>query len=197
MCKLVRSVRVIVATPLRVFWLASATLFLAGLAGPVVVLNLINDGGFGRYGWNIDLTSWNEISVERGTSPIVHADLVSVDEGGVHKEFWINTGQSVTFIQVPATIATQFVSAVRVHPNWNPETSIKPLNFRVTIDDGKRQAISNLVVQGPRATAGEWQRIAIDLAPFAGQRVSIRLAPVAQSTGVWTLWRDAAIVGRP
>ena len=183
----------VVSTPLGVFWLSVASVLFAGLVGPLVVPKLNHDGGFGRYGWNIDLAEWSNIRGKKGDQPLPNTNIKYSEGGQVHKMFWLNTGQSLTFLHISGSKGASFMCHVRIHPEWNAGSPIEKLIFRATVKDKQKETVFDLAVGGSRIEAGEWKQLTFDLAPFFGEDVSIEIKPVSKQAGIWTLWRDPNI----
>jgi hypothetical protein len=165
----------------------------AGLCGPMLTQQLVNDGGFVRYGWNIDLSRWSNLTANRDGQALLHTDLRTTENGVDHGEIWINTGQSLTFRNIPATEATKFSVSARIHPAWNAGSAIEPVAFRAIVHSGGAQEVVEVTVEGAREQAGEWKQLVIALSKFSGKEIKVEIAPVAKQPGIWTLWRDPAI----
>jgi hypothetical protein len=190
----IRGVRM---TPARVAGAALAVVVLGGLCSPLLVRSAIGDGGFARHGWNIDLSRWPDLQARRDGQALLHTNM-RVNENGVeHAETWINSGQGLTFRNVPTSDVANFSVLARVHPAWNAGAPLPPIVFRVSVVANGEQRVAEVKVDGAREQAGEWQRIEVPLSPFSGRAVDIQMEPIAQQPGVWTLWRDPAVTPKP
>ena len=127
---------------------------LAGLVSPFVMRWVLNDGGFQRFGWKIDLTEWGDTLAYRDNQPLIHTDLESEENGRRYVSMWINSGQSLLFRNVPATDHTQFECEAMVNSEWNPGAALPLIDFRVTIIDGTKSYIFKHTVIGARQVAG-------------------------------------------
>ena len=183
----------VAVTPYRLAAASLAVAAFAGLCGPILTQQLMNDGGFVRYGWNIDLSRWSDLTANRDGQALLHTDLRSIENGVDHGEIWINTGQSLTFRNIPATEATKFSVSARIHPAWNAGATIEPVAFRAIVHSAGVQEVAEVTVEGAREQAGEWRQVAVDLSKFSGRNIKIEISPVAKQSGIWTLWRDPAI----
>ncbi|MGF0237189.1 hypothetical protein ACQR3P_30490 [Rhodococcus sp. IEGM1300] len=182
------------SSPGRSLSLSIIALLFAGLAGPAIFMKINRDGGFEKYGWEIDLSSWPKTVIDIGDQPRIRTNLFEVSGNISQQILWINTGQWVTFKRVPATSATKFISDVRVHEAWNPDTSVNGVKFRVRVSSREKYIDSIVELTGDRLAANQWVTISQDLSEFSGQKVSIEIAPLSSEPGVWTLWRAPKIV---
>ncbi len=165
----------------------------AGSIAPKTILWISSDGGFNKYGWNIDLTTWPDVSANRDSQRGVHTDLKTNEEGVEHRELWLNSGQSLVFSNVPATASTKFRVSARVHPEWKKDEPLERLLFQVTIGNNNVTVVEKAVM-GPRPASGAWQLLEVELSPYSGNAVDIELRPISATKGVWTLWRDPIVV---
>ena len=181
-------------TPTRLAVASLAVITLAAVAAPRLVQGAIGDGGFQKYGWNIDLSRWPNLRAKRDDQSLLHTNLRTNENGVDHGEVWINSGQTLAFRRVPTSDAGNFTVLARVHPAWNAGSALAPMAFRVTASALGEQQVVEVPIAGAREQAGEWKRVTVPLAKFAGRKVDIVMEPVAQHPGVWTLWRDPAVV---
>lgn len=184
-------------TPTRLTVASLAVITLLALVAPRLVQGAIGDGGFQKYGWNLDLSRWPNLRARRDGQSLLHTNLRTNENGVDHGEVWINSGQTLAFRRVPTSDAGNFTVLARVHPAWNAGSALAPMAFRVTASALGEQQVAEVPIAGAREQAGEWRRVTVPLAKFAGRKVDILMEPVAQQPGVWTLWRDPAIVTSP
>lgn len=184
-------------SPLRLVAASAVVVAMVGFAAPRLVQAAIGDGGFERYGYRIDLARWPALRARRGGQALLHTHLRSQENGVEYVDTWINAGQTLTYRSVPATRATTFTVQARVHPAWNAGSAVAPMAFRASVRAMDEQEVVEVQVAGEREQAGEWKRLSIPLSKFSGRRVDIVLEPVAPQPGVWTLWRDPAVVPGP
>jgi hypothetical protein len=184
-------------TPARLAAAAAAVVAIGGLCGPALVQTVVHDGGFARNGWNIDLSRWPDLEARRDGQALLHTNMRVAENGVEHGETWINSGQSLTFRNVPTNAVANFTVLARVHPAWNPGASLPPIAFRVSVLAHGERRVTEMKVEGPREQAGEWQRIEVPLSMYSGRTVDIEMEPVAPQQGVWTLWRDPAVTPKP
>jgi hypothetical protein len=177
----------------KLFFCSIIAVLLSGIASPAIMSWALNDGGFQRFGWNIDLAKWGDILAYRDDQPLMHTDLESEVNGRRYVSMWINTGQSLRFRNVPTTIHTRFLCDAMVNPHWSSEEVLPRVEFRVTIIDGSKSYIYKNGFGGAEKSPDGWGQIDVNLAPFAGDNVTIEISPVADRTGIWTLWRNPRI----
>ena len=153
------------------------------------------DGGFRRHGWRIDLANWQDLKADRNDQALLHTDLKTTENGVTHSDIWINSGQSLTFRDVPATAATVFSVVARIHPAWNGGSPVEPTILEVVVHgpSGASVATSAVVAIGEQ---GNWRQLQVDLAPYAGKRVDLEIKPQSATPGTWTLWRDPVVAIR-
>jgi hypothetical protein len=179
-------------TPARVVAASLLLVTLAGLAAPHVVQRVAGDGGFQRHGWRIDLANWSDLRADRNGQPLLHTGLRTTENGVQHSDMWINAGQSLMFLDVPATAATAFSVSARIHPEWNGGNAIEPIALEVVVHSASTSVVA-AAAQIEAGETGDWRQLLVPLAPYAGSRVDIEIRPTSVTAGTWTLWRDPAI----
>jgi len=176
-------------TPNSITWAAFVMVFASAIIAPRVVYRLLDDGGFEHWGHSINLAEWPEMRTFRNGEAPLTTDAVNVENGISHRDFWVNTGQWLSFRHVPVTTYSRLTCLVRVHPRWPTGGTAR---FRLQALAKDAPVISSDITL-PTDAQAPWGEASLDLAPLAGRDVDIRIMPMSATPGMWTLLRDPRI----
>lgn len=163
---------------------------------PVLLLRVLNDGGFSRYGESADLLTWPNILVTRNKDAYIHPN-VKIEIGGKSRNVvWINSGQSVKYQDITIGKTSHLKVAVAIVPAfYDGGAQISDVHFEILINTGKEcQLVSRTTINPTkRAEDKDWHEIFVDISAYAGSVSDIIFTVVSDQKGIWTAWADPLI----